>query len=372
MEEFDTLDDLAKDLRDNKLKPPQCENCPDIGECAECKKRKKCLLLFAHNRVGKTRLSMAFKNLGKDGLNRDTLYFNAFTEDLFPWYNDLPHDKNRYLKMTKSRFFDNFNNPNIMSKIRSRTLKNLKRYANFGAYIRPHYNKIIFYIRDNNHNRTKDIKISRGEQNIFIWCVFLAIVDLVLDNNENYRHINYIYIDDPISSLDDGNTIAVACDLASLLKRKANKREIKTVISSHHGLFFNVLCHELESADRYTLKKDKEPTKYYLKKMGKKPVPYHLAMLKELDDILDNNKPLYSYHFNILRGVLETTAIFLGLDGFPECLDENNKQKHKRALGFLSHSNYPVYEPIGMKQEEKDVFKEIFNDFKEKYKFKLK
>ena len=50
---------------------------------------KKFILLYAYNGTGKTRLSTAFKGLGKvvntDGETekRDTLYFNAFTEDLF-------------------------------------------------------------------------------------------------------------------------------------------------------------------------------------------------------------------------------------------------------------------------------------------------
>lgn len=56
---------------------------------------KKFVLLYAYNGTGKTRLSTAFKDLGKkvnaDGetTKRDTLYFNAFTEDLFYWDNDL-------------------------------------------------------------------------------------------------------------------------------------------------------------------------------------------------------------------------------------------------------------------------------------------
>ena len=46
---------------------------------------KKFILLYAYNGTGKTRLSTAFKDLGKpvntDGETgkRDTLYFNAFT-----------------------------------------------------------------------------------------------------------------------------------------------------------------------------------------------------------------------------------------------------------------------------------------------------
>jgi hypothetical protein len=49
---------------------------------------------------------MAFKDIGKQGDARDTLYFNAFTEDLFTWDNDLEGDSARVLKINSaSRFF---------------------------------------------------------------------------------------------------------------------------------------------------------------------------------------------------------------------------------------------------------------------------
>src|SRR3954468_19288550 len=75
---------------------------------------KKNILLYAYNGTGKTRLSMAFKDIGKQGEGfgegadaaRDTLYFNAFTEDLFQWDNDLDGDSDRRLTLNaNSRFF---------------------------------------------------------------------------------------------------------------------------------------------------------------------------------------------------------------------------------------------------------------------------
>ena len=67
---------------------------------------KKTILLYAYNGTGKTRLSMAFKDMGKQDDARDTLYFNAFTEDLFHWNNDLAGDADRRLLLNKdSRFF---------------------------------------------------------------------------------------------------------------------------------------------------------------------------------------------------------------------------------------------------------------------------
>ena len=76
----------------------------------------------------------------------------------------------------------------------------------------------------------ENIKVSRGEENIFIWCFFLAIVQLAMDGAEAYRWVKYIYIDDPISSLDEHNAITVANHLAQLLKKEAAiSRQ-----SSHH------------------------------------------------------------------------------------------------------------------------------------------
>ena len=65
---------------------------------------KKFVLLYAYNGTGKTRLSTEFKDLGKKRRrSRDTLYFNAFTEDLFQWDNDLENDRERVLKINKDR-----------------------------------------------------------------------------------------------------------------------------------------------------------------------------------------------------------------------------------------------------------------------------
>lgn len=65
------------------------------------------VLLYAYNGTGKTRISMEFKNRGKRSGEdqRDTLYFNAFTEDLFYWDNDLENDTERVLKINAQSKF---------------------------------------------------------------------------------------------------------------------------------------------------------------------------------------------------------------------------------------------------------------------------
>ena len=89
---------------------------------------KKSVLIYAYNGTGKTRLSGAFKDLGKKGDERDTLYFNAFTEDLFWWDNDLENDRERVLKINKdSRFFSGLGELEMDNRIRPL----LNRYADF-------------------------------------------------------------------------------------------------------------------------------------------------------------------------------------------------------------------------------------------------
>lgn len=86
------------------------------------------LLLFAYNGIGKTRLSMAFKEAGKAAGGADTLYFNAFTEDLFSWDNDLKSDTHRVLKLNAdSRFFAGLSELEMDTRIRPL----LRRYPNF-------------------------------------------------------------------------------------------------------------------------------------------------------------------------------------------------------------------------------------------------
>jgi predicted AAA+ superfamily ATPase len=87
---------------------------------------KKSVLLYGYNGTGKTRLSVAFKDLGKNGDERDTLYFNAFTEDLFNWDNDLQNDRERVLKINRdSRFFAGLGELEMDNRIRPL----LRRYA---------------------------------------------------------------------------------------------------------------------------------------------------------------------------------------------------------------------------------------------------
>jgi len=326
---------------------------------------KDFVLLYAYNGTGKTRISMEFKERGKrqEGIERDTLYFNAFTEDLFHWHNDFENDNERHLIMNAdSKFFDGFKELALEAKI----FGYLERYADFDFRIDYEKWTITFSRGDNDY-----IKISRGEENIFIWCIFLAICELTIDETEAYNWVKYLYIDDPISSLDDNNAIAVASDLAKLLKK--SKDRLKTVLSSHHGLFFNVMCNELKimSHKKYFLHRDKESDTYTLRATDDTPFFHHVAMLSELQKAIDSDQ-IYTHHFNMLRSILEKTAIFFGFNSFSACIHGvDDEVLYARALNLLSHGKHSAYEPREMGDDNKKLFRDIFSAFLTRYQFDL-
>lgn len=350
---------------------------------------KKYILLFAYNGTGKTRLSMEFRNLGKNDDTRDTLYFNAFTEDLFYWDNDLEGDANRELRLnTNSRFFNGLIGSAIDTNIRLL----LHRYVDFDFKIKIRDIEIregdqlirqtITYVSferevliDGTPTTAENIKVSRGEENIFIWCFFLSIVQVALDKEEGspYEWVRYIYIDDPISSLDDNYAIAVANHLGQLLKD--SNGEVKTVISSHHALFFNVMFNELKNAVKYMLCSHDGRVRYTLKDTTDTPYFHHVAVLKLLDRAARHNE-LYTYHFGMLRNLLEKAASFHGFNNLSDFIkrdsDDPDGILHHRIIQLLNHGGYSHFEPQEMLEENKQYFKNILSRYMADYEFNSK
>ena len=337
---------------------------------------KDLILFFAHNGTGKTRLSMEFKELGKlNEETRDTLYFNAFTEDLFTWNNDLKNDTNRFLRLNKdSAFFDGLHELDMDPKIEAF----FHNYVNLKFDIDYEHATVSFsrsVIMDGNEETIENIKISRGEENLFRWCFFLAIYQLAIDKDEAYNWVQYVYIDDPISSLDENKAIAVACDLASLITSENN--EIKTVISTHHSLFFNIMFNELGRKvknKRYFLH-FKQEEGYWLQDTNDTPFFHHIAVLSELKQLAGSastDQVIHTYHFNALRSILEKTASFFGYDKIDKCIEGLRKEdelRFERALQLFSHGKYSIFDPVEIVDDTKTLFKEIIDTFLNKYEF---
>ncbi len=344
------------------------------------------ILLYAYNRTGKTRLSMEFKDEGKRKHNgaADTLYFNAFTEDLFTWDNDLDSDAVRRLQLNpNSTFFNGLKDLALDETIAGY----LDRYADFDFDIDYDTWKVSF-----RNGEAENIKISRGEQNIFIWCLFMAICERMLDGHVSYQSKKYLYVDDPISSLDDNNAIAVACDLAQLLRRAASRRDqngapapIKVVFSSHHALFFNVMCNEIGRAKegeprmshkRYFLHRPNGDGAYTLRATEDTPFFHHVASLAELQlAAAPGTGKLYTFHFNALRSIMEKTASFFGHADISFCLKALNNEEdlalYNRALNLLSHGKYAIHEPTDMGEDNQELFRRILKDFIKTFQFDL-
>lgn len=369
---FPDLPTLAKHLRD------QLET-------------KKFVFLYAYNGTGKTRLSTEFKKLGKkvnavgETTDRDTLYFNAFTEDLFNWDNDLENDQQRVLELNDdSKFFAGLRDFSMDVKIG----KLLEPYADFNFRIEYDRRKppvppetrervlppaVVFFRERDKDGAPIPIKVSRGEENLFIWCFFLAIVELAMSGEQAYKWVKYLYIDDPISSLDEQNAVAVAAHLASMLKDDANA--LKTAISTHHPLFFNVLFNELHRTKGnrfFFLGRSSADGTYSLVDTGDTPFFHHVACLMELHEAAQSGQ-IFTHHFNMLRVIAEKTASFLGYDKFVDCIkkDENDVDGvlHNRLLNLLSHGKYSLYEPQEMLDENKRHFKRMLSEFTERFVF---
>jgi len=360
---------------------------------------KKFVLLYGYNGTGKTRLSTEFKNLGKkvvesvltteagesltteegeeitvEEMQRDTLYFNAYTEDLFFWDNDLKNDRERVLKLNRdSRFFAGLKELEMDVKIG----KQLERYADFNFYIDYEEWEVTFFREREKDSNPIPIKVSRGEENIFRWCFFLAIVQLALDGAEAYKWVKYIYIDDPISSLDEHNAIVVANHLVQLFRDTPS--QIKTVVSTHHILFFNVLSNEIKNLlstrdfPQYCLSRNRKSPDYQLfRQKSDTPFFHHVASLVDLYEAAQSDK-IYTHHFNTLRSILEKTAVFHGYGHFSACIKKNPNDAdgilHQRFIDLLSHGKYSLYEPKEMEDDTRDYFRTILYGFIKDYPF---
>ena len=336
---FNTLEDVADDLISSD---------------------KKVHLIYAFNATGKTRLSTILKDKlnisenDEESKVKKILYFNAFTEDLFTWENDLENDEDRYLKYDKRTFFGKFLEEQQQFE---QVIINFQKYVHnlivpsFGDIESqaidssglPIFDKIgdqriprllsnlkgIRFTLDGN-----TVKISRGEERIFVWSIFITLLELIIEElsdseiDSDFQNIKYIYIDDPISSLDDNNIIDSAIFLKDVITKSENT-DLKFILSTHQPLFYNVLYNEIRFEKRikrtcfYVMKKEIEnngEVKYILTDVEKdSPFGYHLKVREELRRAVDSGR-VEKFHYALFRNLLEKTATFLGYGRWEEVL----------------------------------------------------
>ena len=71
----------------------------------------------------------------------------------------------------------------------------------------------------------------------------VAVLNVPEDREtDQFDDLEYIFIDDPVSSLDDNHLIELAVNLADLIK--SSESEVKFIVTTHNPLFYNVLFNE--------------------------------------------------------------------------------------------------------------------------------
>ena len=361
-------------------------------------KHNNIILIYAFNGTGKTRLSMKYKEITKVDDKHTGVYYNAYSEDLFQWNNDAENKGEEIvLKVVPSSLnqYHSYLSPQEIEEYLKRYNFTFKiefiKYENEEKGIEA----IRFYNED---NKKKSMKISRGEERIFIWCFFLALFKIGgLSDNQN----KHFYIDDPVSSLDENNIFITTSTIIDIIERYSQDRKI--IITTHHIGFFSMLANWLEhmrddNNDKYKYKY--KMCKYILKKYSNTTTKiidkieqnilkeniqledydnelflYHLVVIDMLDNAIDSNK-LYGYHVVLLRQLLEYISSFIGRGNFSAVLKkvgftDDEVKNDATLINFLSHKNLFTLQTNLLDVGQINLFKDIFERIKNKYEFEI-
>lgn len=368
-------------------------------------------LVYAFNGTGKTRLSREFKELiapKNTDVNEDIkiMYYNAFTEDLFYWDNDLEFDTERKLKIQSNNYTswvlkDQGQEPNIAKHFQRFTNDKLTPKFNEEYIIKdkngndlkiPAYSEVSFSFERGDDSDSDTIKISKGEESCFIWSIFHSLLEQTINvlnvvekedrETDQFDSLQYVFIDDPVSSLDDNHLIELAVNIAELVK--SSQSDLKFIITTHNPLFYNVLFNEFSNADSRYSYKPRQCIKRRLEKLEDgtfdlhvqskdSPFAYHLYLLDELEKVSESGN-IQKYHFNFLRNLLEKTSTFLGYYEWkkllPDDKDGAREGYYNRIINLSSHSKFSGEEVTVLTNQEKDVLKYLVKEITRIYNFK--
>ena len=342
---------------------------------------KKAQLIYAFNGTGKTRLSVEFKNLIEPRTDENDysdkkkiIYYNAFTQDLFYWNNDAEPK----LKIQPNSFIRWIFEEQGLDK---EVIDTFQLYA--GKKLEPKFDakfsEVSFSFIDDNASED-NIKISKGEESIFIWSIFYVLIRQVInelniaepDNRSTHKFddIKYIFIDDPVSSLDENNLIEMAVNLAERIK--GSESGIKFIITTHNPLFYNVLHNGL-NAYKFVLKNNEDGVYILEEQENDSPFAYHLYLKAEIEKAIESNQ-IKKYHFNFLRNILEKTSTFLGYkswgDLLPNTPDGDSKPYETRLINISSHSKHSAEESVEPNDNDKRVLGFLIQEISSIYHFK--
>jgi len=153
---------------------------------------KKVQLIYAFNGSGKTRLSRDFRLLvdpknTNENPNEQSfskiIYYNAFTEDLFYWFNDLDNDVERELRTQPNGFTDWLVTFLEGQGLDQKITDHFQRYTSdkLTPMIAPDFSKIAFSINNRSNSTLSNVKISKGEESNFIWSIFYSLLEQIIE-----------------------------------------------------------------------------------------------------------------------------------------------------------------------------------------------
>jgi len=196
------------------------------------------VLIYAFNSVGKTQLSIAYKDLTKtENGDHAGVYYNAISEDLFVWDNGDENDEGETRLNVRPSSLSSLHQ-SITEEDLANKLDPFKPSYDFRFTTHGDLEKGLDYISFFPPGTdTENMKISRGEERIFVWCFYLALFEV-----EGWADVqsDHFFIDDPVSSLDDHNVFITAVTLFDLIEAQFQTRKI--ILTTHHIGLFSILC----------------------------------------------------------------------------------------------------------------------------------
>ena len=335
-------------------------------------------LLYAFNSVGKTRLSVAYKNATKeeDGTHPG-IYYNAYSEDLFVWNNDIENGEANIrltvLPSSLSRLHADLNELDIHAK-----LKPYRASFDFRFVMHPDAEKgiesISFFPAGTQPGDVPAMKISRGEERVFVWCFFLAMMEVEGWADKKTRHI---FVDDPVSSLDDHNIFVTASTLYDLIEKYFGERKI--IIATHHIGMFSVLFDWLMKGEKSSTYKTTTKASILSGKHGAVSLEnvrsdvflYHLRVLQVLEQARKEND-VRAHHFALLRQLLESVSSFLGVGRIGYALERigfDDAEEVARIVNALAHRNVYYFEADLLVPDNLELFETIYGKLNTHYAF---
>ena len=305
------------------------------------------------------------------------IYYNAYSEDLFVWNNDIEHGETdirlTVLPSSLSRLHADLNELDIHAK-----LKPYRPSFDFRFVMHPDAEKgiesISFFPAGTQPGDVPAMKISRGEERVFVWCFFLAMMEVEGWADRQSRHI---FIDDPVSSLDDHNIFVTASTLYDLIEKHCDERKI--IIATHHVGMFSILSDWLTKGEKSDKYKSKTKASILSGKHGEVSLEthksdvflYHLRVLQLLEQARQENN-VRAYHLSLLRQLLESVSSFLGVGRISYALERigfEDAEEIARIVNVLAHKNVYYYESDLLVPDSLELFDEIYEKLNTRYVF---